>query len=203
MKNFLLTGFLVLVIAAAFYFLGKKNGSGQIKTDIIQNTELVKQIAELGALEVNGTTNITVSNRGSNAGVWEKFKNYFAENTLQVAIPYQAKYGVDINNRKMAVNTKDSTVTIYLPTCKLLSLQLQLDKVNAVGKTGMFNSITLEQYIAVQKQLYQECNNQLVNNAANIKLAQGNIQLMLQKYYEPLGLKVQCEFGEQTPASKG
>lgn len=203
MKNFFLIAFLVLVIATAFYFLGKKNGSGQTKTDIIQNTELVKQIAELGALEVNGTTNITVSNRGSNAGVWEKFKNYFAENTLQVAIPYQAKYGVDINNRKMAINTKDSTVTIYLPQCKLLSLQLQLDKVNAVGKTGMFNTITLEQYIAVQKQLYQECNNQLQNNTANIKLAQGNIQLILQKYYEPLQLKVQCVFGEEKQNAKG
>lgn len=203
MKNFFLIAFLVLVIAAAFYFLGKKNGSGQITANIIQNTELVKQIAELGALEVNGTTNIEVTNRGDNASSWEKFKNYFAENTLQVAIPYQAKYGVDINNRKMSINTKDSTVTIYLPACKLLSLQLQLDKVNAVGKTGVFNTITLEQYIAVQKQLYQECSNQLVNNTANIKLAQDNIQMILQKYYESLQLKVQCVFGEVQQNAKG
>lgn len=203
MKNFFLIAFLVLVIAAAFYFLGKKNGSGQITTDIIQNTELVKQIAELSALEVNGTTNITASNRGSNASTWEKFKNYFAENTLQVAIPYQAKYGVDINNRNISINTKDSSIIIYLPACKLLSLQLQLDKVNAVGKTGVFNTITLDQYIAVQKQLYQECNNQLVNNTANIKLAQDNIQMILQKYYEPLQLKVQCVFGEVPQNAKG
>jgi hypothetical protein len=202
MKNFLLIAFLVVVIAAAFYFLGKKNGSGQTKTDIIQNTELIKQIAELGALEVNGVTNITVSNRGDNASPWEKFKNYFAENTLQVAIPYQAKYGVDINNRKMDINTKDSTVTIYLPTCKLISLQLQLDKVNAVSQTGLFNTITLQQYVDVQKQLYEACNNQLVINATNIKLAQDNITQILQKYYAPLQLKVACIFGEQ-PQPKG
>jgi hypothetical protein len=202
MKNFFLIAFLVLVIATAFYFLGRKNGSSQVKTDIIQNTELVKQIAELGALEVNGSTNITVSNRGDNSSMWNKFKNYFAENTIQVAIPYQAKYGVDISNQKMTINTKDSTAIIYLPACKLLSLQLHLDKVNAVSKTGVFNSITLDEYLIVQKQLYQECNSQLVNNTTNLKLAEDNIRFILQKYYAPLQLKVQCVFGE-TAMPKG
>jgi hypothetical protein len=88
MKNTKLLIFLVLLVAAAFYFLGKMNGSNQTKTDIIQNTALIKQIAELSALQVNGSTNIKASNQGNNTGVWEKFKNYFAENTLQVTIPY-------------------------------------------------------------------------------------------------------------------
>lgn len=196
MKNFSLTVFLVLLVAAAFYFLGKKNGSGQIKTDIVQNTDVIKQIAELGALEVNGITNIKISNKGDNSDMWEKFKNYFAENTLQVTIPFQAKYGVDINNQKMVIDTKDSTAIIYLPSCKLLSLQLQLDKVNAVSQTGLFNTITLDEYIIVQKQLYLECNKQLVNNITNIKLAEENIRFILQKYYAPLQLKVLCVFGE-------
>jgi hypothetical protein len=194
MKNFLLIIFLVLLAAAAFYFLGKKNGEAQVKTDIIQNTELVKQIAQLGALEVNGTTNITVSNRGDNSSTWNKFKNYFAENTLQVAIPYQAKYGVDMNNQKIVINTKDSSAVIYLPACKLLSLQLQLDKINAVSKTGVFNTITFQEYIEVQKQLYTACNDQLVNNTASLKLAEDNIRFILQKYYAPLQLKVHCVF---------
>jgi Protein of unknown function (DUF4230) len=195
MKNFFLIAFLVLVIAVAFYFLGKKNGSGQVKTDIIQNTDLIKQIAQLSALEVNGTTNITVSNRGDNSSTWNKFKNYFAENTLQVAIPYQAKYGVDMNGQKMVINTKDSTAIIYLPSCKLLSLQLQLDKINAISKTGVFNTITFLEYIDVQKQLYNECNTQLVNNTTHLKLAEDNIRFILQKYYAPLQLKVKCVFG--------
>lgn len=200
MKNFGITAFLILLVAVAFYFLGKNNGSNQVKTDIIQNATLIKQIAELGALEANGTTNIKVSNQGNNTGIWEKFKNYFAENTLQVTIPYQAKYGVDMNNQKMAINTKDSTVIIYLPNCKLLSLQLQLDKVNAISKTGIFNTITTDEYLAVQKQLYEECNNQLANNTTNLKLAEDNIRNILQKYYAPLQLKVQCVFREATPA---
>lgn len=200
MKNTGVIIFLVLLVAAAFYFLGKKSGSNQTKTDIVQNTALIKQIAELSALEVNGTSTIKVTNRQDDNGLWEKFKNYFAENTVQVAIPYLAKYGVDMNNQKMAINTKDSTVLIYLPKCKLLSLQLQLDKVDAVTKTGMFNSVTPEQYVQVQKQLYQECTNSLMNNSDHVKMAEENIRFILQKYYAPLQLKVQCVFGEAVPA---
>lgn len=198
MKNFGITAFLILLVAAAFYFLGKQQGGNKVKTDIIQHTDIIKQIAELGALEVNGSTTIKVSNHGDE-GMWNKFKNYFAENTLQVAIPYQAKYGVDMNNQKMNINTKDSTVIIYLPKCKLLSLQLQLDKVDAISKTGIFNSITLEQYVEVQKQLYLQCNATLINNADNLKMAETNIISILQKYYAPLQLKVKCVFGEVPP----
>jgi hypothetical protein len=75
---------------------------------------------------------------------------------------------------------------------------LQLDKVNAVSQTGLFNTITLDEYIIVQKQLYLECNKQLVNNTTNLKLAEDNIRFILQKYYAPLQLKVQCVFGEAT-----
>ena len=46
--------FLALLVAVGFYFLGKKNGSSQARTDIVQNVSLVKEIAELAALQVNG-----------------------------------------------------------------------------------------------------------------------------------------------------
>ena len=201
MKQYGLIIFLVLLLSAAFYFLGKKDGSNEVKTDIVQNITLIKQIAELGALQVDGISNIKVSNKGDNAGLWEKFKNYFAENTLHISIPYQAKYGVDLNDLKMSISTKDSIVRIYLPQCKLLSLQLLLDKVNAVGQTGVFNTVTLDQYIGVQKQLYNECNNQLVADAKNLQMAEANIRSILQKYYDPMNLKVECSFGITPPAT--
>jgi len=99
-------------VALAFYLLGKKNGAGQTKTDIIQNVEIVKQIAQLSSLEVNGTTKITVTNKGDNAGFWNKVKNYFAENTLQVTVPYEAKYGVDMSNQKIEIDKKAQTIKL-------------------------------------------------------------------------------------------
>ena len=194
MKNLSLTIILVMIIAVAFYFLGKKNGSNDVKTDFIQNTEMVKQIAELSALQVDGNITVKVSNLGDNKTIWGKVKNYFAESTLQITIPYQAKYGVDINNQKLAITSDDSTANIQFPKCKLLSLQLQLDKVNTMSKTGLFNTITLDEYVAVQKQLYEQCNSQLMNNAENIKAAENNIQTIIQKYYTPLHLRVLSVF---------
>lgn len=199
MKQTGLIIFLVLIIATAFYFLGKNSGSNEVKTNIIQNTSLIKQIAELSALQVDGSSTIKVSNKGDEKGVWDKFKNYFAENTLHLSIPFTAKYGVDINNVNMKVEQKDSVVIIYLPKCKLLSLQLKLDKVDAMGKSGVFNNITLEQFIQVQKQLYEECNIQLSANTKNITLAETTIKAILQKYYEPFHLKVECVFGSDSP----
>ena len=195
MRNNIVVIFLVLLVAFAFYFLGKKNGSNNTKTDVVQNVDLIKEIAELGALSVSGTTNLKMTNKGDNSGVWNKMKNYFAESTLNISIPYEAKYGVDMTNQKVKIDTKAKTVTIYLPECKLLSLQLRLDKVDAISKTGLLTTATIDEYIKAQKQLYEEANKILINNPANVKLAQEHIKFILEKYYAPLGLKVECVFG--------
>jgi uncharacterized protein (UPF0333 family) len=73
MKNSMLVIILVLIIAAAFYWLGKKEGAGQTKTEIAENISVVKQIAELAALNVTGTTDLKISNKGGDA-TWDKFK---------------------------------------------------------------------------------------------------------------------------------
>jgi len=156
---------------------------------------MIKEIAELSALDVTGTTQITMTNRGDNNGMWSKFKNYFAESTLRLAIPYEAKYGVDMTNQKVEINIKAGTAIIYLPECKLLSLQLKLDKVDAITKTGVLNTITVDEYIKAQKQLYEEANKTLVNNPNAIKLAKDHIRVILEKYYKPMGLKVELVFG--------
>ena len=202
MRNNTVIIFLVLLVAAAFYFLGKKNGSNQTKVDVINNVEVIKEIAELGALNVAGNTNLKMTNRGDNNGLWDKFKNYFAENTLQLSIPYEAKYGVDMSNQQTKIDTKAGTVIIYLPKIKLLSLQLKLDKVDAISKTGVLYTATIDEYLKAQKQLYEEALKVLNNNANYQKLAEDHIRFILDKYYAPLGLKVQCVFGEAASSLK-
>lgn len=197
MRNNAVIIFLILLVAAAFYFLGKKNGSNQTKTDIVQNVALVTEIAELGALDVTGTTNLKMSNRGDNESMWNKFKNYFAESTLQLTIPFDAKYGVDMRDQKVAIDTKSGIATVYLPACKMLSLQLRLDRVDAISKTGLLTSVTIDEYIKAQKQLYEEANKTLMNNPAYLKLAREHIKFILEKYYGPMGLKVECVFGDK------
>lgn len=196
MKNSFVTIFLILLVAAGFYFLGKKNGVGKTKTSVVQNVALVKEIAQLASLEVNGVANIKMSNRDSGVGAWNKFKNYFAENTLQVSIPYEAKYGVDMINRKVNIDTKAGTATIYLPAVKLMSMQLRVDKLESMSQTGLLNTTTIADFVKAQKQLYGTVSATLENNTAFIKLAENNITNTLNKYYTPLGYKVKCVFSE-------
>ncbi len=195
MKNNFLIIFLVLLAAVAFYFLGKRSAANEVKTEVVQNVAIIKQIAELAALDVKGTTNLKISNRGDNNSMWEKLKNFFAENTLQLSIPFDAKYGVDMSNQQVKIDTKEGTVVIYLPPVKLLSLQLELDKIDAISKTGLLNVLSVQEYIKAQQQLYQEANAILSANSGYEKLAQEHIRSVFEQYYKPLGLKVTCMFG--------
>lgn len=195
MRNTFLILLLVSVIAVAFYLLGRKSGSSQVKTDIVQNVGVVKQIAELAALDVSGTTSLKVTNN-TGQGNWDKFKNYFTESTLLLSLPFDARYGVDLTNQQMNIDTKSGTVIIYLPECKLLNMQFRLDKTEAMTQSGIFSSVTVNEYVQAQKQLYNQAVTSLEKNSGYIKLAEENISLVLSRYYEPLGYKVKCVFGK-------
>jgi Protein of unknown function (DUF4230) len=197
MKQNTLFIFLILLVAGAFYFLGKKNGSADAKVTMVENLEMVKQIAELAALDVTGNVNVKVSNKGDENGVWSKFKNYFAENTLQVNLPYEAKYGVDMSNQKLSIDTKAATVNISLPNCKLMSLQLKMDKMETMTQTGLFASASMDDLVNAQKQLYAQALQQLENDPKFLKLSEEHIAAILTNYYKPLGYKVNCVFGKQ------
>jgi uncharacterized Fe-S radical SAM superfamily protein PflX len=197
MKQNTLFIFLVLLIAGAFYFLGKRNGSSDAKITMVENVEMIKQIAELAALDVAGNVQVKVSNKGDENGVWSKFKNYFAENTLQVNLPYEAKYGVDMSRQKMSIDTKAATVNISLPNCKLMSLQLKMDKMETMTQTGLFASASMIDLVNAQKQLYAQALQQLENDPKFLKLSEDHIAAILSNYYKPLGYKVNCIFGER------
>jgi hypothetical protein len=196
MKSNFLIIFLIAVIGVGAYFFGRKMGKSDIESTITQNVNVIKKIAELGALQVNGTTNIKISNKGNESSNWSKFKNYFAENTLQVNVPYSAKYGIDMSNKQFNLDANKKIITLTLPSCKLLSMQLQLDKMETMSQTGVFASASMSDLVKAQKDLYAEALKQLENNPAQIKLAQQHIQSILADYYAPFGYEVKCVFEE-------
>jgi hypothetical protein len=193
---------LVLAFGVSVYFLGRKSASNQITSTVVQNVNLVQQIAELSALSVQGTTSAKLSNNNGDGGMWDKFKNYLAENTLQVTLPYEAKYGVELKDKKISVDIKDKTVIVHLPKCKLLSLQLQLDKLEMMNQTGLFASTTIKDLSLAQKQLYEQAQASLSNNTGYIQQAELQITNILKNYYEPLGFSVQCIFENTTNTTK-
>ena len=197
MKSNTIIIFLILLTATAFYFLGKKNGASDIKISMVENVEMIKQIAELAALNVTGSVKLKISNKGDENGSWSKFKNYFSENTLLVTLPYEAKFGVDLSNQKMNVNTKENTAIIYLPHCKLLSLQLKMDKMETMTQTGIFTSASMEDLVKAQKQLYTQALQNIEKDTAYISMAEKHIAEIMTNYYKPLVYNVKCVFEEK------
>lgn len=189
---------LVIALAVAFYFLGKKNGESNTKISLVENVEMIKQIAELGALDVTGNVKLKISNKVDNDGTWAKFKNYFSENTLLVTLPYQAKFGVDMSNQKMNIDTKAASVVIRLPHSKLLSLQLKMDKMETMSQTGIFMNASMDDLVKAQKKLYTQALENIENNKQYILMAEKHITEILTNYYKPLGYNVKCVFEDAT-----
>ena len=77
MKSSTIIIILLVALCAAMYFLGKRNGTTEIKATILNNTQLVKQIAELSSLEVTGSTTAKISNATGDGGVWDNMKKLF------------------------------------------------------------------------------------------------------------------------------
>ena len=189
--------FLALLVAVAFYFLGKKNGASDTKISMVENVEMIKQIAELAALDVTGSIKLKISNKGDESGTWSKLKNYLTENTLLVTLPYEAKFGVDMSNQKMNIDTKAGTATIYLPHCKLMSFQLKMDRMETMTQTGVFTSSSMDDLVKAQKQLYAQALQKVEKDPAYISMAEKHITEIMTDYYKPLGYTVKCVFGEK------
>ncbi|MBK8712050.1 MAG: DUF4230 domain-containing protein [Niastella sp.] len=189
-----LIAFIVILLVIAVFMLGRKMGSDKVKTTIVNNTSIVKEIAELGALSVQGFSTIKVTNKETSGGMYNNLKNALAEKTINVTVPYEAKFGVNMSHQKLNIDTKAGTVKIYLPAITLLSLQLKLDQVDAISKTGFFYTASIEDYVKVQQSLYKATLLNLESNEAYKKLAEDHIEFILKKYYEPLNLKVTCVF---------
>jgi len=194
MKSTTIIIFLLLLLCGAMYFLGKKNGTTEIKATIINNQLMVQQIAELSALDVSGTTTARLSNAGDNSSFWEGLKNYLAENTLQVTVPYHAKYGVDMSKGRVNINKNDTAVVLNFPPVKLLSFQLLMDKIEVMNQTGLFSHTTIADMRKAQQQMYVSANEQLTNNAGYQTKAREHITAIFTQYYKPLGYKVICNF---------
>ena len=194
MKSTSLVIILLIGLCMAMYFLGKRSGTTEIKATIINNTQLVKQIAELSSLEVTGSTTAKITNVDSEDGVWNSMKNYFTENTLQVTIPYVAKYGVDVSKANVTIDKNDTAIIITLPPCKMLSLQLLLDRIELMNQTGLFAQTTIADMKRAQQQLYAASNSQLSNNAALLEKAKQHITEIYNQCYKSFGYKVVCNF---------
>ena len=192
----LLLTVIIALLAFAFYGIyqyGKATGKGDMQTTLIENYQLVKKIAELSTLQVQGTSEMKVTNEET-GGLIGSIKNSLFENTYLLKIPFTAKYGVDLQNFKLEIQQQQQTVLIYLPKAKLLSFELQLNFMQVFDKKGLLvlnNNLANQDY---QKKLYTNSRKNLELKEMYVSVAELQVATLLTQYFKPCGLQVEIYF---------
>ncbi|RFS25053.1 DUF4230 domain-containing protein [Chitinophaga silvatica] len=176
---------LLLLVAGLIFWLGKRFGSTNVSQQVISNSTIVREIAELATLDVQGSASIKRSNIEDSGGWTDNWKKAFFENTVWVSIPYQAKYGVNVDEKNFKVQQNNKKIIIQLPAPKLLSYELKVDKMETSNKKGLFLFQDDETYTEVQKSLYKSSRAQLESNSTYIQQSKEKIQKLMEQYYAP------------------
>ncbi|SEW26807.1 Protein of unknown function [Chitinophaga sp. YR573] len=184
MKRFFRFIFFTSLVILIFW-LGKQYGSKSVNQSILSNSLIVKEIAELASLDVQGVANIKRSNIEED-GTWtSNMKKAFLENTIWVSVPYEAKYGVDVSEKNFHITLSDKKIMVKLPEPHLLSYELKVDKMETANRKGWLLFQDDETYTDVQKKLYQTSREQLENNQLYLTQSKDKITKIIKQYYQP------------------
>ncbi len=189
--------FLVASVAILAYMVGRKNGNVTIE-NVATNNTIITQIAELSSLEVQGIATIKSTNLLNDGSLTDQMRKLLIENTVNISVPYIAKYGVDLSGQAISVKEKDKVVQITLPEPGLLSYELRIDKADASIRKGWLLQASEAQYNEIQKRLYHQSRTQMEQNIAYKEQCIAKIRAILNDYYRPLQYKVELRFVSRT-----
>lgn len=195
----IITWAVIILFIILIFSLGRWSGSRSLNQQVLSNSLIVREIAELSSLEVQGSASIKRSNVENNGGWTDNLKKVFAENTIWVTVPYTAKYGVDVNEKNFKVDLQNKKVRVSLPAPQLLSYELRLNQMETANKKGWLMFSDDETYTDVQKKLYETSRAQLRDNKIYIEQSKEKIRKIIGQYYTPFQLEVEVKFGDEAP----
>jgi hypothetical protein len=190
---------LLLIILYAGYQFGRNSNKPEGNVQLIENYSFVREIAELASLEANGVSTFKTTNLANDGSWTDALRKKFLENTVQISVPYTAKYGVDLKDSAMRIVRKDSIVEIHLPQPRLLSYELRLDRMETTSQSGWLLSPSDERYTELQKKLYTQSRAQLEANSLYLIDSRQRICTILEQYFLTLKLKSVCIFDMPSP----
>ncbi|MCS7076999.1 MAG: DUF4230 domain-containing protein [Bacteroidia bacterium] len=178
------------------FLIGQKTGSKNNKTYFFNHVEMVKEIAELGTLEVKGVAQTTITNIQEDNSWFNFIKKTLIEKTVNLSLPYTAKYGIDMQSDKFNVVEKETEIEVTLPPAKLLSFEGHLDQKQGMIQKGYFIFPDENAFKEAEQKLYLENKKKLSENKEYIQKAQEKVVQVLQKYFKPFNKPVKVNFVE-------
>ncbi|MCS3802114.1 DUF4230 domain-containing protein [Niastella sp. OAS944] len=198
MKKLIIWLVLVFTLVLVFW-LGQRSGARIVNDKTLANSLIVRQIAELASLEVQGTATIKRSNLANDGSWTDNMRKMFAENTIWVTVPYTAKFGVNVDEKNFTVAVGEKEVLVALPATQLLSYELRLDQMETANKKGWFMFSDDETYTDVQKKLYTTSRQEIEQNSAYREQSKEKIRKIIAQYYAPFNLTIKVKFGDEAP----
>lgn len=198
MKKLIIWLVLVLTLVLVFW-LGQRSGARIVNDKTLANSLIVRQIAELASLEVQGTATIKRSNLANDGSWTDNMRKMFAESTIWVTVPYTAKFGVNIDDKNFTVAVGEKEVLVALPATQLLSYEMRLDQMETANKKGWFMFSDDETYTDVQKKLYTTSRQEIEQNTAYREQSKEKIRKIIAQYYAPFNLTIKVKFGDEAP----
>ncbi len=194
---FLILIILSICIAAAF-FIGKKWGTKNISTSFINNQQMIKEITELGMIEVQGVSTFTSGNTSGSSDWFQMLKKYFIEQTVTIYVPYIAKYGFNLKDDRLMIKRDNmGAVVLHLPPPQLLSFELRLDKIDSHSKSGILIMSDDAKYKQAQKNLYQQGRTALISDEQHLDAAKKRVTELLQHYFKTINKPVTVLFDRE------
>jgi hypothetical protein len=198
MKKLIIWLVLVLTLVLVFW-LGQRSGARIVNDKTLANSLIVRQIAELASLEVQGTATIKRSNLANDGSWTDNMRKMFAESTIWVTVPYTAKFGVNVDEHNFTVVVGEKEVLVALPATQLLSYEMRLDQMETANKKGWFMFSDDETYTDVQKKLYTTSRQEIEQNTAYREQSKEKIRKIIAQYYAPFNLTIKVKFGDEAP----
>lgn len=186
-------GFLILLSMVGVFFIGQKTGAKNVRTSFFTHIDMVREIAELGTLEVKGVANVTITNVDEDS--WFGFiKKTLMEKTINLSLPYTAKYGVDMQSNIFNITEKETEIEVTLPPAKLISFEAHLDQKQGMIQKGYFIFPDENAFKEAEQKLYAENRKKLEENKEYLQKAENKVTQIMQKYFKPFNKPVKVVF---------
>lgn len=185
---------LLLLSMVGIFFIGQRMGEKNLKTSFFTHIDMVKEIAELGSLEVKGVATVTLTNIEEENSWYSFIKKTFIEKTITLSMPYTAKYGVDMQNDVFNIVEKQTEIEVTLPSAKLLSFEAHLDQKQGMIQKGYFIFPDENAFRDAEQKLYTENKKKLEEDKENLKKAENKVKDIMEKYFKPFNKPVKVTF---------
>lgn len=196
-SKWLLVLFMSIIGMSLTFYWGWKISQHRTNACYIENYQMVKNLSELGVLEVSGVSKVDLGNAVDPAdnSVLNFLKAASLERRMKLEIPFVAKYGVTLTTQQPVIKNNEHDVEVYMPAIVLLSYELHLEKMDAMSRKGLSVFESTADYMEVERLLYKQNRHLLENNPSYHKQSEERIRLLLSQYFSPSEKKVIVYFG--------